>query len=81
MILKVAWDDGKSTIIDDISLVDYNKYRRSDLQEVDIQGNPNRDIVYEIVYSKNNEDKKEKIYIAARFFIMNDNGRTIDVIK
>lgn len=81
MILKVAWDDGKSTIIDDISLVDYNKYRRSDLQEVDIQGNPNRDIVYEIVYSKKNEDKKEKIYIAARFFIMNDNGRTIDVIK
>lgn len=81
MILKIQWDNGKSTIIDDIALVDYNKFKRSDLQEVNIQGNTNKDTVYEIEYSKKNEDKKIKIYIASRFFIMNDNGRTIDVIK
>lgn len=80
MILKIVYKEGKSTLIDDIHNIEFEKYLREDYPEIQIEGNEESKYIYEIILNMRDGTKVKK-HISTKFFIMNDQGKTIEVIK
>jgi hypothetical protein len=80
MILKIVWKEGKSTLIDDIHNIDFERYLRIDYPEIQSEGDESSKYVYEITMHMKDGTKIKK-NISSRFYIMNDSGKTVEIIK
>jgi hypothetical protein len=80
MILKIVWNIGKSTIIDDIDKIDFEKYLRQDYPEIQSEGNQDSKYIYELSINKRDGSVVIK-NVSSKFYIMNDNGKTVEIIK
>jgi len=80
MILKIVFREGKSTLIDDIDNIDFEKLKRDDYPELESEGNQQSKYIYELSIHQRDGSTVHR-NISSKFFIMNDQGKTIEIIR
>lgn len=81
MILKIAFSNRKSVLIDGIDDIEFEKYSRDEFpDELTYEGSETSDYIYELTIHKRDGNIIKK-NVSSKFFIMNDQGNTVEIIS